>query len=76
MSVGHRWRLIRLAVFWVWSAESALVAAADESIALVTTIYGSAAVGSYQALTGVLITYTTKFLPGLWRRLQQLNEGV
>jgi hypothetical protein len=64
--------LIRLAVFWVWSAESSLVAAANESIALVTTIYGSAAVGSYQALTGALITYTTKFLPGLWRRLQQL----
>ena len=64
--------LVRLAVFWVWSAESSLVAAANESIALVITIYGSAAVGSYQALTGALIRYTVQLLPGLWRRLQQL----
>jgi hypothetical protein len=64
--------LVRLAVFWVWSSESSLVAAAKESIALVITIYGSAAVSSYQALTGVLKKYTPQLLPRLWLRLQAL----
>jgi hypothetical protein len=66
--------LVRLAIFWVWSAESSLVAAAKESIALVLTMYGSAAVSSYQGLTGALKSYTQQFLPGLWRRLQQLMQ--
>lgn len=66
--------LVRLAIFWVWSAESSLVAAAKESIALVLTMYGSVAVSSYQGLTGALKRYTQQFLPGLWRRLQQLMQ--
>jgi hypothetical protein len=64
--------LVRLAVFWVWSSESSVVAAAREAIAKVTTIFGSAPVGSYQALTGALKSYTSQLLPVLWRRLQEL----
>ena len=66
--------LVRLAVFWVWSAESSLVAAAEEALGRVAAIFGSAAVRSYQALTGALKTYTRQLLPLLWRRLHGLME--
>ena len=66
--------LVRLAVFWVWSSESSLVAAAKEAIHKVTTLFGSAAVGSYQALTGALKRYTDQLLPVLWKRLQELMK--
>jgi hypothetical protein len=64
--------LVRLAIFWVWSGESSLVAAAKEAIAQVTAVFGCPAVGSYQALTGALKTYTRQLLPVLWERLQEL----
>ena len=64
--------LVRLAIFWVWSDESSLVAAAREAILQVTTMFGCAAVASYQALTGALKTYTHQLLPVLWGRLQEL----
>ncbi len=67
--------LVRLAIFWVWSSETSLVAAAQEAIAQVTTFWGVAAVSSYQALTGALRSYTTQLLPVLWQRLQHLAEG-
>ena len=66
--------LVRLAIFWVWSAESSLVQAAKESIGLVRRLYGSVAVDSYQGLTGALKRYTPQLLPGLWRRLQHLMK--
>ena len=69
------WRpvaLVRLAVFWVWNNEPSVVAAASEAVAKVTAIFGSAAVGSYQALTGALKSYTSQLLPILWGRLQEL----
>lgn len=66
--------LVRLAIFWVWSAESSLVAAATEAIQKVIAIFGSAAVGSYQALTGALKAYTSQLLPRLWGRLHGLME--
>src|SRR5713101_4931494 len=50
--------LVQLAIFWVWSNESSLVAGVIEAIAQVTAIWGRAAVGSYQALTGALKAYT------------------
>jgi hypothetical protein len=62
-------QLVCLAVFWVWSPESSLVAAAQAAIETVTAIFGGAAVQSYQALTGALKTYTCQLLPVLWRRL-------
>lgn len=43
--------LVRLAVFWAWSAESSLVVAADEAIACVKRVFGQSPVGSYQGLT-------------------------
>jgi hypothetical protein len=64
--------LVCLALFWVWSPESSLVQAAKAAIEAVTAIFGSAAVGSYQALTGALKTYTGQLLPVLWLRLQSL----
>ncbi len=55
--------LVCLALFWVWSPESSLVQAAKAAIEAVMAIFGSAAVGSYQALTGALKTYTGQLLP-------------
>ena len=46
--------------------------AAKAAIEAVMAIFGSAAVGSYQALTGALKTYTGPLLPVLWLRLQSL----
>lgn len=66
--------LVRLAIFWVWSSESSLVAAATEAIQKVTAIFGSAAVRSYQALTGALKAYTIPLLPRLWGRMHGLME--
>lgn len=64
--------LVRLTVFWVWSSETSLVAAADEAVATVTRLFGSAAVASYQALTGALKKYTGQLLVPLWSRLHDL----
>jgi hypothetical protein len=66
--------LVRLAILWVWSSETALVAAAQEAIAQATAFWGAAPVGSYQALTGALKSYTAQLLPALWQRLQGLAE--
>src|SRR3990172_1677914 len=62
--------LVQLAIFWVWNNETSLVAAANEAIASVTVVFGSAAVTSYQALTGALKRYGHVLLPPLWRRMQ------
>ena len=64
--------LVRLAIFWVWSSETSLGDAAKEAIVHVIRIFGSAAVGSYQGLTGALKKYTGHLLPVLWSRLQDL----
>ena len=63
-----------MAIFWVWSSESSLVAAAVEAVGQVTDIWGGAAVGSYQALLGALKAYTPLLLPVLWKRLQELSQ--
>ena len=64
--------LVRLAVFWVWSSESSLVAAAHDAIACVTRIFGEPAVASYQALTNALHRYSNQLLPILYARMQGL----
>lgn len=64
--------LVRLAIFWVWSSETSLVAAAVQAVGTVTRLFGSPAVGSYQALTGALKKYTAQLLPPLWSRLHDL----
>lgn len=66
--------LVRLAIFWAWSDESSLVAAAVAAIARVREIFGSAAVGSYQALIGALKVHTSILLPMLWSRLHDLMK--
>jgi len=66
--------LVRLAVFWVWSSESSLVAAANDAIACVTRVFGNAAVASYQALTNALHRYSSQLLPILWTRMQGLMK--
>jgi len=64
--------LVRLAIFWVWSSQSSLVAAAAEAIGQVTAIWGSAPVVSYQGLTKALKRYTFSLLPVIWKQLQEL----
>ena len=64
--------LVRLAIFWVWSSETSLVAAAEEAVGTLTRLLGHAAVQSYQALTGALKKYTRLLLPSLWSRLHDL----
>ena len=66
--------LVRLAVLWVWSSESSLVAAAKEAVVQLSQLFGNAAVGSYQALVGALRSYTEQLLPVLWSRLQGLMQ--
>jgi hypothetical protein len=66
--------LVQLAVFWMWSAEPGLKAAADAAIQTVIALYGASPVGSYQALVKVLKSYTGQLLPLLWCRLHNLME--
>lgn len=66
--------LVQLAVFWVWSPEASLVAAANSAVDLVRAIYGAAPVGSYQALVKALKGYSSQLLPLLWSRLHRLME--
>jgi hypothetical protein len=66
--------IVRLAVFWVWSSEFSLVAAANDAIACVTRVFGDSAVGSYQALTNALHRYSSQLLPILWTRMQGLMK--
>ena len=67
--------LVRLAVFWVWSSESSLVAAANDAIACVTRVFGNSAVASYQALTNALHRYSSQLVPILWTRMQALMRA-
>lgn len=64
--------LVRLAVLWVWSPESSLVAAANDAIEGATKIFGSSAVASYQALTNALRRYSDQLFPVLYARLHGL----
>lgn len=66
--------LVRLAVFWVWSSESSLVAAANDAIACVTRVFGDSAVASYQALTNALHRHSSQLLPVLCTRMQGLMK--
>jgi hypothetical protein len=72
-----KWRpvaLVRLALFWMWSYETGLVGAAKAAIKQVLKLFGTVAVGSYQALTGALNTYTPQLLNRLWARLHNLFQ--
>jgi hypothetical protein len=66
--------LIILAVLWVWSDHTSLVAAFAEAQHWSLKMLGRAAVKSYQGLTGALVTVTARLLPLLWERLQSLME--
>jgi len=66
--------LVRLAIFWMWSPESSIVEAARSAIAVVTRIFGRAAVNSYQSLTNALGRYGDQIRPVLARRLHALME--
>lgn len=66
--------LVRLAVFWVWNDDDSLVAAAKNAIKKVVTLFGDAAVGSYQGLIGALKRYSDQLLPRLWGRMHGLME--
>ena len=66
--------LVRLAIFWVWSSESSLVAAANDAIACVTRVFGDSAVASYQALTNALNRYSSQLVPILCTRMQGLMK--
>lgn len=68
--------LVRLVLFWVWSSETGLVAAAKAAIAQVAKLFGTVAVGSYQALTNALSRYTPQLLPPLWKRLHRLFQDT
>lgn len=66
--------LVRLAIFWMWSPESSIVEAAANAITVVTSIFGNAAVNSYQSLTNALRRYGDQIRPVLTRRLHALME--
>lgn len=66
--------LVRVAVFWMWSAKSSLVEAADDGISCVTRIYGETFLKSYQTLVNALKRYSNQFLPILRSRMQSLMQ--
>jgi hypothetical protein len=66
--------LVQLALFWVWSAEAGLVAAAKDATNHVRKLFGCVAVTSYQALTDALSRYSPQLLPRLWTRMHELLE--
>jgi hypothetical protein len=67
-------RLVVLAVLWVWSDERTLTGAFGSAHNLAREAYGSAAVGTHQALTGALRSYTRQILLRLWPHLHQRME--
>lgn len=67
--------LVRVAVFWMWSAKSSLVDAADDAIDCAKRIFGESAVKSYQTLVNALKRYSPQLLPVLRSRLQRLMAG-
>jgi len=66
--------LIILAVLWVWSDHATLTGAFAEAHGWSLKMLGRAAVGSYQGLTGALVSVTGTLLPVLWARMQGLME--
>lgn len=66
--------LVRLAVFWMWSAKSSLVEAANDGIGCVERIYGETVLKSYQTLVNALKRYSDQLLPILRFRLQSLMQ--
>lgn len=71
------WRvcdLIILAVLWVWSDHATLTGAFGEAHGWSLKMLGHAAVGSYQGLTGALVSVSGTLLPVLWARMQGLME--
>lgn len=66
--------LIILAVLWVWSDHATLTGAFVEAHGWSLKMLGRAAVGSYQALTGALVSVTSTLLPLLWARMHELME--
>lgn len=69
-------RLIILAVLWVWSEKNTLTKAFNHARHLAVSLFGDAAVSTYQGLTGALKTYTTKLLPAVQNRMHALMEEV
>lgn len=67
-------QLIVLAVLWVWSDQGTLTGAFVHAQQLAETIFGKAAVGSYQGLTAALRSYGSQLLPRLWERFHWLME--
>lgn len=66
--------LVVLAVLWVWSDHPCLTGAFAEAHRWSIKMLGRAAVGSYQGLTGALVTWTGRVLPVMWNRLHGLME--
>ena len=66
--------LVVLAVLWVWSDHACLTGAFAEAHRLSIKMLGRAAAGTYQGLTGALVTWTGQILPLLWNRLHGLME--
>ena len=66
--------LIILAVLWVWSDHTTLTGAFVEAHGWSMKMLGRAAVGTYQGLTGVLVSATGTLLPLLWARMHGLMK--
>lgn len=66
--------LIILAVLWVWSDHATLTGAFVEAHGWSLKMLGRVAVGSYQGLTGALVSVTDSVLPLLWARMQSMME--
>lgn len=66
--------LIILAVLWVWSDHTTLTGGFVEARSWSLMMLGRVAVGSYQGLTGALVSATATLLPLLWARMHLLME--
>lgn len=68
--------LITLAVFWVWSDDATLTGAFQAAQRQTLQLFGRVAIGSYQGLSGALLTVTPVLLPLIWSRLQTLMQQL
>jgi hypothetical protein len=66
--------LVSLAVLWVWSDGATLTGAFAQAEQLAVTMFGSAAVTTYQGLTKALMNWTGRLMPLLWEQLHARME--
>jgi len=69
-------QLVFLAILWVWSDKSTLTGAFSEAVQLSVSLFGQSALASYPGFTSALVTWSSRLMPEIRHRLQQLMQQV